>query len=278
MDTMDAYRERQEAAAAGEAAAFSAGQSGSGFGGGTYLEQQAYDRGAALRGGGGGGGPISPITLPFLAIMALGFWPICGALAIGAGFATMLVVGLVAPTLGGGWLVLIWLCGGIAGLTAGWKIEQRLAVSHLYRVVRHIVRLAWLGLLFVYVALQMSYGGVYNVWPEEITLRWIDSKLSPFAYVMIVAGVVLTHFVSRRFDDLIEQRVDPERAERREMDRAVRWRRMKIAFVSGGALAALGPGLYGEGLGPMIGSFIVFGPAVMMIYWACSRIVGAFRR
>ena len=94
MDTMDQYRTRQEAAAAGESAAFSAGQSGSGSSGGTFLQMQAYERGRALAGGGGGGGGVSPIALPFLAIMAVGFWPLCGALTLGAGFGTLLLLDL----------------------------------------------------------------------------------------------------------------------------------------------------------------------------------------
>jgi hypothetical protein len=279
MDTMGEYRARQEAAAARESAAFSAGQSGSGFGGGSFLEMQAWERGRALSsgGGGGGGGGLSPIVLPFLAIMAVGFWPLCGALTLGAGLGTAAALGLALPGLGGGWAALAGLAAGIAGLVFGWKVEQRLAVSRPYRVLRHFLRLAWLGMLFVYVALQMSYGGVYNVWPDDITLEWIDSKLSPGAYIMILIGIVLTHFVSRRFDDLIEQRADPERAAKRQVDRAVRWRRMKITFVVAGAIGAACAAVYGDAAGGIVATFFVFGMVATFLYWGGSRVAAAFR-
>jgi hypothetical protein len=124
----------------------------------------------------------------------------------------------------------------------------------------------------------MSFGGAYNTCPDDITLAWIDSKLSPTAYVMIGVGLVLTHFVSRRFDDLIERRVDPGRAERRAVDRAVRWRRMKITFLTVGAIGAICAAVYGDPLGGIVGTFVVFGAVSTVLYWAGSRVAEIFRK
>jgi hypothetical protein len=277
MDVMEQYRARQEEAAARESAAFSAGQSGSGHFARTYLETQAYEAGKASRSGGGGGGGIHPIALPFLAIMAIGFWPLCGALTLGSAAGGAFLLKLTIPSIGDGWVVLAGLGAGIAGIVFGWRIEQRLAVSRAYRVLRHVVRLGWLGMCFVYVALQMSFGGVYNIWPDDITLQWIDSKLSPGAYICIFLGIVLTHFVSRRFDDLIEGEVAPERAERRLADRAVRWRRMKITFLGAGVIGGVCAWLYGDPAGGIMGTFFVFGAVAMVVYWGGSLVGAAFR-
>jgi hypothetical protein len=277
MDGMDQYRARQEDAAARESAAFSAGQSGSGHFAGSFAEMQAYERGQASRAGGGGGGGVSPIALPFLAIMAVGFWPLCGALTLGSAFGVVLLLGLALPTLGDGWTALAALAAGIAGVMLGWRIEQRLARSRAYRVARHVVRLAWLGMFFVWVALQMSFGGVYDIWPDDITLAWIDSKLSPGAYICIFIGIVLTHFVSRRFDDLIEGEVAPERAAKRQVDRAVRWKRMKITFVVAGVIGGVCAWIYGDAAGGIVGAAVVFGVVAMVLYWAGSLAAAAFR-
>ena len=277
MDEMDAYRNRQEAAAAGESNAFSAGRDGFGFSPGTFQEMQAYEQGQAGRGG-RGGAPISPIVLPFLAIMAIGFWPLCGALTLGAGFGTLALLGLVLPRLGDGLSVLIALGAAIGGLVAGWKIEQRLAVSHRYRMLRHILRLVWLAFLFTCWALFASAGSVYSVWPKQITLQWIDSKLSPGMYVAIFVGVVIAHFVSRAFDDRIEGRVAPERLEARKITRALRWRRMKIAFVGAGAVGAAGAAIYGDGAGGIFGAFLAFGVCATVVYWGASHMKGLLHR
>ena len=147
---------------------------------------QAYEQGQAGRRGGGGGAAISPIALPFLAIMAIGFWPLCGVLTLGAGIGTLALLGVALPGLGDGLSVLIALGAAVAGLVAGWKIEQRLAVSLRYRLLRHVVRRVWLGFLFTCWALVGSMGGAYSVWPERVTLEWIDSKLSPGMYVLAI--------------------------------------------------------------------------------------------
>lgn len=277
---MEDYASRQEQAAAREADAFHAGSTGSGHFAGSFQEMQAYERGQALAGGRGrgrGGGALSPIVLPFFAVMAIGFWPLCGVLTLSAGFGSIALLGLVAPGLSDGWAALVGLGAGIAGLTLGWRTEQRLAASRSYRVLRHVVRLGWLGVLFVYLALLMSFGGAYDIWPDDITLEWIDSKLSPGMYIMIFAGVVLTHFVSRAFDDRIEGRVDPERAEKRKVDRGVRWRRMKIAFWGAGAVGAAGAALYGDAAGAIFGAFLAFGVVATVLYWGSSHMVGMFR-
>jgi hypothetical protein len=165
---MDDYRERQEAAAGSERDAFAAGRDGFGFSPGTF--------------------------------MAIGFWPLCGVLTLGAGIGTLALLGVALPRLGDGLSMLIALGAAVAGLVVGWKIEQRLAVSLRYRLLRHVVRLVWLGFLFTCWALVGSMGGAYSVWPERITLEWIDSKLSPGMYVAILVGIVIAHFVSRAFD------------------------------------------------------------------------------
>ena len=277
MDEMEAYRNRQESAAAAESNAFSAGRDGFGFSPGSFQEVQAYERGQASRGG-GGGAPVHPIALPFLAIMAIGFWPLCGALTLGAGFGTLALLGLVLPRLGDGWSALLALAVGIGGLVSGWKIEQRLAVSRRYRMVRHVVRLLWLALFFFYFALVASAGGAYSPWPQEITWQWIDSKLSPGMYVAIFIGVVLTHFVSRAFDDRIEGRVDPESLEKRKVTRAVRWRRMKRVFLGAGCVGAAGAALYGDKVGGIVGAFIAFGVVATILYWAGSHAAGLLQR
>lgn len=118
---------------------------------------------------------------------------------------------------------------------------------------------------------------MYDIWPQQITLQWIDSKLSPGMYVAIFVGVVLTHFVSRAFDDRIEGRVDPAGLAKREISRATRWRRMKIAFIGAGAVGAAGAAIYGDAAGGIVGAFVAFGVVAMVLYWAGSHALGLFR-
>ena len=115
---MDTWNERSKAdvAADREADAFQAGQLGTGHFAKTFLEQQAYDRGAASRGG-GGGAPISPIALPFLAMMAVGFWPLCGALTLGSGVGTFVLMSLVLQRQSVGVAFLVALAAAVAGLS-----------------------------------------------------------------------------------------------------------------------------------------------------------------
>jgi len=117
-------------------------------------------------------------------------------------------------------------------------------------------------------------GGAYSVWPQRITLEWIDSKLSPGMYVAILVGIVIAHFVSRAFDDRIEGRVALERLEKRKTSRALRWRRMKIAFVSAGAVGAAGAAIHGDGAGAIFGAFLAFGVCATVAYWVASHAKG----
>jgi hypothetical protein len=180
-----------------ETQAHQAGMRGEFFSPNTYAELMAYERGA---GGSSGGLPLP--VLAFLACAAACFWPLVGVLALlGAALAVWGVENAGADA-GGMAQFASFFVGAGAGVYVGFKIERVLQRSFVYRLVRHVLRLILLGCLFIYWLLLANPGQLYL--PDSLTFEWLHAQLSPGDYAAVAVGVILVHYLSRRFDTRIE--------------------------------------------------------------------------
>jgi hypothetical protein len=256
--------------------AYRDGAQGNAFAGGSFTDRLAYDRGKGGAASGAGGGAPLLIGGAFFAFCAACFWPIAGIGGLGTYLYMRNYLDTVRPPFDPGTaLLLLFVPSGI-GLSVGIKIERRLAYSTLYRRIRYPLRLVLTAAFLTYFVL--TWNGVPYV-VEPITLRWIDRHLSPSQYTFIFFGVILVHFLSRRFDERYEvlsvarrvvrkegrpsstdvsalaSSIAQDRAEGRQRRRA---HRLRVGSSIGAVAAAL-LALSGENAGSVIAGFIVFG-------------------
>jgi hypothetical protein len=258
------------------------GAQGNAFAGSTFSERLAYDKGRGSAGG-GGGVPLLPLLVggAFFAVGAASFWPIAGIGGLGTYVYMRSYLSAARPPFDPGTALLLLFVPSGLGLYVGIKIERWLAHSTLYRRVRYPLRLVLTAAFLTYFVLTLN-GIPYVV--EPITLRWIDRHLSPAQYNFIFFGVIVVHFLSRKFDEryevlslarrvakkqgrpadadleLLASSIAEERAAERKRRRA---HRLRVGS-SIGAIAAVLLALFGENAGSVIAGFIVFGGLAAM--------------
>lgn len=261
-----------------ETEAYLAGSRGEAHSSTTIGEILAHERGQNSRSGGGGGVPI--FLLPALMVLLACLWPLVAAgTLLGAGIGLFLLE-WVYPQHGELAIVFVALVAGGAGLYGTFKVERVLQRSALYRVLRRIVRLILFTALFVYIAVHSGHGVLNPLYvPEQITLRWLDSQLSPKAYVITFVLLIVVHLVSNRLDLKVAAWTEARRSLRasphatdkdvdalasqiiensKEQARA-RWaRRRKWGSIFGG-VGAIFLASIGEAFGSIVFGFFFFG-------------------
>ncbi|MFN7985504.1 MAG: hypothetical protein U0Q11_26995 [Vicinamibacterales bacterium] len=262
----------------GEDDAHRDGAQGKAFAGGTFSDRLAYDRGSASAGGGPSTG-LLPLLLgaAFFAVAAACFWPMAGIGGLGTWMFMRSYIAAARPPLAPGLALLMLFVPSGLGLWAGIKVERWLAAMTWYRRVRYVLRLILTAIFLTYFAL--TWQGVPSV-VEPVTLGWIDRHLTPGNYLFIIVGLVLVHFMSKRFDEdqevlslarragkklgidadslqlaAIAEDIADDRAKARVRRRA---HRLKVG-TSIGAVGAVFLMLIGENAGSVIAGFVVFG-------------------
>ncbi|MBL9215390.1 MAG: hypothetical protein JNG83_07940 [Opitutaceae bacterium] len=257
MSDMDTYRTRQEAAAARESAAFDAGRSGSDYTG-SYAEMQAHRAGKGID---DKEPRMSLFGLVPLLVVAVGFWPIVGAITLTTLWITNHVLWPL-PQKDIRWGV-VWGGGMLLAGCLAWKLsrplERRAARHRWYRRTRQPIRLAWVAVCLGYACLKFSYGGAYTIWPDEITWQWIESKLRPGHYLFILAGVVVAQLLTARVDRILGgENTDHVVHGTPAVVRTRRRAGLTASFLVGG-LAAVAAAVSGEPLGGVVATFVLVG-------------------
>jgi hypothetical protein len=182
--------------------AYSAGQLGHMFTGGGIREYFAYQRGKQNKDGGSGATLLlmAPVVITLLAC----FWPLVGASTLASVMTSEWFLDRAFPGHSGIVTLITVFAVGAAALYLSIRLERVLQRSAIYRFLRHAARLILLAAFLVSYYFTLDGPLAPRYIPDHITLRWLDSQLSPTAYVVIFALLVVAHIVSRRLDERIE--------------------------------------------------------------------------
>lgn len=181
------------------------GASGTMFTGSTAEDYAAYQAGrASLPARSGGitltGGNVTGLMIvllsPLLYIPLACVFPLAGLLTL---IAFTVILELMSG-IGGIVIYLVFLPWGFVSFMFGWSLEKFLEESRLYRRLRHLARILFIGFLVHVLAFGFfSEFDANTSFLEQLT----------FLHVFIVAlGCVAAHFISKKLDAGIAYRVD----------------------------------------------------------------------
>lgn len=171
---------------------------GPGFTGGAEWSG-GYAGGAATAGCGGVVALVAVVsffaTVPRALPLLGALYPLVAAIEIGVARGTFLVTGKLSPSMPNNTRVAIAAAACLVLLWPASRLEQRLANFQAYRVLRHIVRLALIGLFTYQLTSTMPLAEPMPPWmhPFRGLFR------SPAQLAATVGAVLVMHFLLRNF-------------------------------------------------------------------------------